>query len=474
MEDVIIIGGGVSGCSLLYALSRYKGNFLLLEKENDVAMGSTKANSGIAHAGYDPEPGTKMAEHNVQGNAWIRANAKKLGIPFVQTGSLVVAFDEEEKLTLQSLLERGKANGVPDLSIIEGQELFLLEPNLSRDALAALYAKTTGVVDPWALSFAQAECAILGGGKVQLETEVTGISKQDGYFVVDTNKGRFEAKFVVNAAGVYSDEISTMVETPHFAIKPKNGEYFLLDTSEKGIVGTVVFPCPSKLGKGVLVAPTAHGNIIVGPDAKDSGKEDTSVTAEGLDYVRQRATKCIPSLNLRASIRNFTGVRANSDQSDFVIGESLETAGFFNVAGIKSPGLTSAVSIAQEMVDLLFKAGLKKSLNAKFVRSRRVARLHEMSDTAKKLQIAKDPKHGNIVCRCRQVTEGEIADTFLRPLPPRSVDAVKRRVQTGMGRCQGGFCTPKVVELLAEHYGVDMKEIPQDKAGTYIVDGDAK
>jgi len=474
MQDVIIIGGGVCGCSLLYRLTKYKGNFTLLEKENDVAMGSSKANSGIVHAGYDPKPGTLMAKHNVVGNEMIRKTAANLDIPFRQTGSLVVAFDQKERQTLQELLERGQKNGVPDLSIIEGAELFDLEPNLSRQAVAALYAKTAGVIDPWALCFAQAECAIKGGATVQLEVEVLDIKKFDDFFVVYTDKGEYKAKFVVNAAGVYSDLVSQMVESPRFEIKPKNGEYYLLDTTEANIVNTVIFPCPSESGKGVLVAPTAHGNIIVGPDAKDSARDDTTVSTIGLEYIRERSTRCIPNINLRASIRNFAGVRANSDQDDFVIGQSESVKGFFNIAGIKSPGLTSAMSIAADVADLLIKAGLQKVPNPNYVRTRRVKRIFQMDNKARQLAIAKNPKYGVVVCRCRRITEGEIEDTFDRPLPPRSVDAVKRRVSTGMGRCQGGFCAPKVISMLAKHYGVDMKDIPNDRAGSYIIDGDTR
>lgn len=472
MYDVIIIGGGISGCSLLYQLSKLQGKFLLLEKENDLSLGSTKANSGIVHAGYDPLPGTKMAKHNVKGNAMIRDCVKNLSVPFVQTGSLVVAFNEQEKHTLHELLKRGGQNGVNELSIIQGDALFALEPNLSSNAVAALYAKTTGVIDPWALTYAQAECAILAGAEIELETEVLSIKKFHSDFIISTNKNEYKAKFVVNAAGVYSDIISQMIENTHFVIKPKNGEYYLLDTTERGIVNTVVFPCPTHLGKGVLVAPTAHGNIIVGPDAKDCARDDTSVTTHGLEYVRVRATKCIPDINLRESIRNFTGVRAISDKDDFIIGESEQVKGFFNIAGIKSPGLTSAMSFAVEVVDMLVQAGLSKIYNPNFVDKRKVNRINELQCEEKKDAILQNSLYGNILCRCRKISEGEVYDALNRPLPPRSVDAVKRRCTTGMGRCQGAFCVPKIVAMLADYWDIDMKDVPQDKVGTYILKKD--
>jgi glycerol-3-phosphate dehydrogenase len=318
MEDLIIIGGGVCGCSLLYELSRYKISVLLVEKENDVACATTKGNSGIVHAGYDPEPGTGMARFNVEGNVLIEKLSEDLEIPYVKTGSLVVGFDDADRESIEKLLKKGNENGVPGLKILSGEELFRLEPNLSREVTCALYAPTAGIVAPWELAFAQAECAVKGGAKVELDCEVKAIKKEADHFVVTTSKGDFKARYVVNAAGVHSDDVSQMVESKHFTITPKSGEYFILDTTEADLVKTVVFPCPSKLGKGVLVSPTVHGNIIVGPDSKDTVKDDYATSAAGLDYVRKNALRCVPTVNFRTSIRNFAGIRADAGLEDLL------------------------------------------------------------------------------------------------------------------------------------------------------------
>jgi len=474
MEDVIIIGGGVCGCSLLYELSRYKISTLLLEKENDVACGSSKANSAIVHAGYDPEPGTAMARFNVEGNILIEKLCADLDIPYKKIGSLVVGFDETDRKSIEKLLEKGNENGVPDLKIISGEELFRLEPNLSRDVVCALYAPSAGIVSPWELALVQAECAVQGGSKVELDCEAKAIKKEGDAFIITTNKGDFKARYVVNAAGVYSDTVSQMAESKYFTITPKSGEYFILDTTEAGLVNTVVFPCPSKLGKGVLVSPTVHGNIIVGPDSKDFKKDDYSTTAAGLDYVRKNALRCIPSINFRASIRNFTGIRADAGLEDFIVGESKETPGFFNMAGIKSPGLTSSPAIAKEIVRLLHGNGLTDEPNPNFVAKRRVTRFKELDEAEKSRVIRENPLYGAIVCRCETVTEGEIIDALNRPLPPRSLDALKRRCTPGMGRCQGGFCSPKALALIARHFNMRPEDVPLDRKGMYIVTGETK
>jgi len=474
MIDLIIIGGGVCGCSLLYELSRYKLSLLLLERDNDIANESTKANSGIVHAGYDPQPGTDMARLNVQGNAIIEKLSADLDIPYKKIGSLVAGFNEADRNSIEKLLDKGNKNGVPGLRIVSGEELFNIEPNLNRDVICALYAPSAGIVCPWELAIAQAECAVQGGARVELDCEVKAVKKEGEAFIVTTTRGDYKARYVVNAAGVHSDTISRMAESGHFTITPKSGEYFILDTTEIDLVKTVVFQCPSKLGKGVLVAPTVHGNIIVGPDSKYFSKDDYSTTVAGLDFVRNSALRCVPSVNFRASIRNFSGIRADAGINDFIIGESKETPGFFNVAGIKSPGLTSAPAIAKEIAKLLHAAGLSDEPNPDFVAKRRIMRFKELSEEEKSRAIRENPLYGTIVCRCETVTEGEIEDALNRPLPPRSVDALKRRCTPGMGRCQGGFCGPKVLSLIAKHFNIRPEDVPQDKKDMYIVTGETK
>lgn len=475
MRDVIILGGGVCGCSLLYELSRYAVDCLLLEKENDLACGTTKANSGIVHAGYDPEPGTAMARFNVAGNALIETRCAELDIPYRKTGSLVVGFDGADRRGIERLLEKGRANGVPDLRIIEGEALFALEPQLNPAAVCALYAPSAAIVCPWELALAQAECAAEGGAEIALDCEVRGLAKTAEGFEVTTDRGVFSARYVVNAAGIDADTISAMLEQRRFAITPKSGEYFILDTAEGGLVNTVLFPCPSKQGKGVLVAPTVHGNIIAGPDSKDWQRGDFSTSAAGLAAVRENAQRLVPSINFRASIRNFAGLRAEAGQGDFIVGESPDAPGFFNIAGIKSPGLSSAPAIALEIVRLLReKGGLDFSANPRFVGKRRMTRFKELDEAEKHRLIQQNPRYGTIVCRCETVTEGEIEAALNRPLPPRSIDALKRRLRPGMGRCQGGFCGPKALELIARRFGLPPEDVPKDRAGTYIITGRTK
>jgi glycerol-3-phosphate dehydrogenase len=445
-----------------------------LEKENDVADGTSKANSAIVHAGYDPEPHTKMARYNVEGNALAAQICADLDIMYKRTGSLVVGFDDEDRKTIGNLYIKGNRNNVPGLQIIEGEELFKLEPALSRDVVCALYAPTAGIIAPWEFAFAQAECAVKGGAKVEFNAGVTGIKKENGIFTVSTKKGDYTTRFVVNASGVDSDVINEMINENFFTIQPKRGEYYILDTTESGLVNTVVFPCPSKLGKGVLVAPTVHGNVIVGPNSEDCSKDSFENTASGLKYVTENALRCVPSVNLRASIRNFSGLRADANLEDFIVGESESVPGFFNIAGIKSPGLTASSAIAKDVAGMLLDKGLDSAPNPAFVAKRRVTRFKHLSDEEKQAAITRNPLYGTIVCRCETVTEGEIVDALNRPLPPRSLDAVKRRCTTGMGRCQGGFCGPRVMALIAKYEGMNETDIPMDKQGMYIVTGRTK
>jgi glycerol-3-phosphate dehydrogenase len=415
-----------------------------------------------------------MARLNVEGNILIEKLCADLDIPYKKIGSLVAGFDETDKKSIEKLLEKGNANGVPGLRIISGEELFRLEPNLSREVVCALYAPSAGIGSPWELALVQAECAVQGGAKVEFDSEVISIKKEGDFFTVKTNKGDYKARYVVNAAGVHSDNVSRMVESEFFTITPKSGEYFILDTTELSLVNTVVFPCPSILGKGVLVSPTVHGNIIVGPDSKDFARDDYSTTAAGLEYVRKNALRCIPSINFRTSIRNFSGIRADAGLEDFIVGESKETPGFFNMAGIKSPGLTSSPAIAKEIVKLLHAKGLSKEPNPNFVAKRHVIKFKELSEAKKSRVIKENPLYGTIVCRCQTVTEGEIVDALNRPLPPRSIDALKRRCMPGMGRCQGGFCSPKVLALIAKHFNIQPEKVMKDRKGTYIVTGETK
>ena len=473
MFDVAIIGCGVIGAATAYTLARYQLKVLVLEAENDVADGTTKANSAIIHAGYDPEPGTRMARLDVLGNRLAGEICERLDVPFKRNGSLVLAFSEEEIPHLKKLYSNGVANGVPGIRLLDADQVRELEPNLSDRVVAALYAPSAGVISPWEYALAMAQVAVRNGVRLERGSRVTAIRKLEGEgYELHTGPGDYQARRVINAAGLHSEEIHNMVAPPSFHIQPTRGQYYLLDKSEGSRVNCVIFQCPTKLGKGILVSPTVHGNLIVGPDAELVDGDDTSTTAAALEQVAELGRKSVPSVDLRASIRNFAGVRANSDRGDFVIEEAAP--GFIDLAGIKSPGLSSAPAIALEAVELLKGTGLELREDPDFVDGRRRPRFKELSEAEKRALIAKDPAYGRVICRCETVTEGEILEAVRAPIPPVSVDGVKRRCSAGMGRCQGGFCGPRVLEILSRELHRDPTEILKDKAGTVILTGQTK
>ena len=473
MVDVVIVGGGVCGCSLLYELSRYKLSAVLVEKENDVSVGTTKANSAIVHAGYDPHPGTKMARYNVEGNALVKELCEKLDVPYKQIGSLVLAFDADQDALVRELFDRGTQNGVPGMKVLSAAEVREMEPNVSPEVTSALYAPSAGIVSPWELAIALAETAVKNGAQVELNSEVTSIQPIDGGFRVTAGGKEIDTRFVVNAAGIWSDKINDMAAPHTFTVSANKGEYFLLDKSQGTLVNHVIFQCPSKVGKGVLVSPTVHGNLIVGPNAEDAEKDDLGTTGDGLAFVRKMALRSVPDINFRDSIRNFAGLRANTEIDDFLVGET-EQKGFFNIAGIKSPGLTSAPAIARDVVQMLGKAGLTLDPKETFVDERHVVRFKHLSHEERAAAIAKNPLYGQIVCRCETITEGEIVDALHRPLPPCSIDGVKRRCGSGMGRCQGGFCGPRVQQIIARELGIPQEAVMMDRAGTAVITGETK
>lgn len=473
MVDVVIVGGGVCGCSLLYELSRYKLSAVLVEKENDVSVGTTKANSAIVHAGYDPHPGTKMARYNVEGNALVKELCEKLDVPYQQIGSLVLAFDADQDALVRELFDRGTQNGVPGMKVLSAEEVREMEPNVSPEVTSALYAPSAGIVSPWELAIALAETAVKNGARVELNSEVTSIQPIDGGFRVTAGGKEIDTRFVVNAAGIWSDKINDMAAPHTFTVSANKGEYFLLDKSQGTLVNHVIFQCPSKVGKGVLVSPTVHGNLIVGPNAEDAEKDDLGTTGGGLAFVRKMALRSVPDINFRDSIRNFAGLRANTEIDDFLVGET-DQKGFFNIAGIKSPGLTSAPAIARDMVRMLGEAGLALDPKETFVDERHVVRFKHLSHEERAAAIAKNPLYGQIVCRCETITEGEIVDALHRPLPPCSIDGVKRRCGSGMGRCQGGFCGPRVQQIIARELGIPQEAVMMDRAGTAVITGETK
>jgi len=476
MIDVLIIGCGVIGAGIAYELARTKASVAVVEKENDVCCGASKANSAVVHAGYDPLPGTLMAKYNAWGSRLMPALCARLDVAYRPNGSLVVAFSHDEKPKLDALLARGESNGVPGLRLIDGGRARALEPNLSPEVAWALDIPGGAITDPWELTVALAETAALGGVDIRTNTEVLGIACAKDYYVARTNRGEIAARFVVNAAGVYADAIHNMVAEPAFAITPVRGEYLLLDKDQGALVQRAIFQLPTDAGKGVLVLPTVHGNLLVGPTSDPvEGKGDVSTSAQGMARVRALAAKSVPGVNFHSVIRDFAGLRAATPSAhDFVIGFPPGHPRFLDVAAIQSPGLTSAPAIAVDAVGLLREAGLEAAEDPGFIDARRRIRFGQLSVKEKNALIAKDPRYGRVICRCEGVTEGEIVEAIHRSVGPRSLDAVKRRCGAGLGRCQGGFCGPRVLEILARECGMDATQIPQDRAGSYLLTGRTK
>ena len=475
MYDVVIIGCGVVGASAAYELARYKLRVAVLEAAADIAAGTTKANSAIIHAGYDPEPGTLMARLNVEGNRLTGEICEKLQVPFKRVGSLVVAFSPEQLPTLRTLYDRGCKNGVPGLRLLSGEEARAMEAGLSEEVCGALFAPSAGIIDPWGFAIAMAETAVRGGVEVRRDCPVTGIEDTGAGFVLHTPTGDVTARFVLNAAGVDADRVHEMLEPNDWETLPSRGEYYLLDKSEHDRVSRVIFQCPGPEGKGVLVAPTIHGNLICGPNAQGvEDRLDLGNTAAGMAEVRTKAARSVPGVEWRQNIRNFAGLRANTTRSDFIIEESKAHPGFIDLAGIKSPGLSSAPAIAKLAAEMLAADGLALEPDPDFVDKREHIVFKNLSAEEKNELIRKDPRYGRVVCRCETIPEGEIVAALHSPIPPRSINGVKRRCNAGMGRCQGGFCGPRVQEIIARELGIDQAEVLLEQAGSTILTGRTK
>ncbi|MCL2507959.1 MAG: NAD(P)/FAD-dependent oxidoreductase [Oscillospiraceae bacterium] len=466
MFDAAIIGCGISGAAIARELSKYDLTTVIIEKENDVAMGATRANSAIVHAGYDAPPGTLMAKLNVRGNELTKELCARLSVPYKNIGSLLLAFSDEEAVTVQKLYERGLKNGVPDMRILTFEETKALEPNISDEVKAALYAPSAGIVNPWEFAVALAETAVQNGAKLMLGSEVTAIERGADGFHITAGGETLKAKYVINAAGVNAGKLHDMALPHAFDITPNKGAYFVLDKSEGELVKHVIFQCPSKAGKGVLVSPTVHGNLIIGPNALDVKSDETEVLESDLSDVRKAAVRSIPSVDFRQNIRCFAGVRPNSTVEDFIIGAH---DGFIDVAGIRSPGLTAAPGIAEYVAVLMRENGAKLTPRSNFIDRREHVRFKDLTHEQRAALVKENPLYGRVICRCETVTEGEIVNAIRSPIPPRTIDGVKRRCEAGLGRCQGGFCGPRVLEILSRELHVPRESIQQDKNGSYIV-----
>ena len=472
MYDVIVIGAGVTGCGIARELSRYDWRAAVLEKASDVCEGTSKANSGVAHAGFDAKPGSLKAKLNVEGSRRMEQLSKELDFPFKRNGSLVLCFDEKDIPSLQKLYDQGRENGVEGLEIIDWQRLKELEPNISDNAVAALYAPTGGIVCPFGMTVALAENAAVNGVEFHLETEVQYIEKTDKGYLLTTDKGTFETKVVVNAAGVYADRFHNMVSNDKMHIIPRKGEYCLMDKKVGGYVEHTVFQLPTVYGKGVLVTPTVHGNLLAGPTAVDvEDQEAVNTTREGMEDLLMRAALSVKDLPTRQVITSFAGLRAHEEKGDFIVEQAPDAPGFFDAAGIESPGLTCAPSLGKYLTDLVHKY-LPAEKKTDFVAARKgIPNMSLAALEERKRLIAENPLYANVVCRCELVTEGEIMDAIHRPLGATTVDGVKRRTRAGMGRCQAGFCSPKTVEILARELGRDVGEIRKNNEGSNFLLG---
>lgn len=471
--DVAVIGAGVTGCAIARELSRYNLKVCVTEREEDVCSGTSKANSAIVHAGYDAVPGSQKARFNVEGNRMMEALSKDLEFDFKQNGSLVLCFAQEDMPALEELYQKGVTNGVEGLQILTGDQVREMEPNVTDTVVAALYAPTGGIVCPFGLTIALAENACENGVEFLFNTGIESVKKTESGYDLEAGDTLIHASCVVNAAGVYADTFHNMVSEKKIHITPRKGDYCLLDKEAGAHVSRTIFQLPGKLGKGILVAPTVHGNLLTGPTARDiEDKEGTATTADGLAEVMEKAGLGVKNIPFRQVITSFCGLRAHEDGDDFLIGEAEDAPGFFDAAGIESPGLSSAPAIGVYLAELVaakLGAEKKESWNGK---RKGFLRPEKMSREERAALIKEHPEYGTIICRCEGVSEGEILDAIHRRPGAVSLDGIKRRVRQGMGRCQAGFCTPRTMEILARELGITMEEICKNAPGSNMLTGE--
>lgn len=468
LYDVAIIGGGVVGCAIARELTRYSLNIILLEKEIEVGFGVSKANSGIIHGGHHSDPNTLKGQLEWPGNQlWVTLH-EELGFGFKAIGELTVAFNEEEYAILKRLQQQGEEKGVPGLTLWDREQIAQEEPHLSEEAIAALYAPTTGVVNPYEACFTLIESACRNGLKLATESPVLGLTQDNDSWQITTPKQTISTRFVINAAGLYGDTLADMAGVGTFTIRPRKGEEYLLDKRLQGFVQRVIFPCPTPVSKGTLVIPTFDGTLMVGPTAEFvEDKEDLTTTPAGSQQVFNSVTRLVPGISARDCIAEFAGLRPVADTEDFIIGPTAKK-GFINVAGIQSPGLTAAPAIALKIVEILKDEGLSLTVNENFVpgidKPIHFANL-SLDDQIRLAQ--KDPNYSHIVCRCECVPEGEILNAIERGA--KTLDGLKFRTRAGMGRCQGGFCTGRCMELLSRQLDIPMSKVTKRGGDSWIV-----
>ncbi len=474
MYDVTIIGAGVVGGMIARALSAYDIKVCILEKENDVAMGASRANSAIVHAGFDAKEGSLKALLNVKGSEMMEQTAKELGVKYRKNGSLVVGFDDEDLKTIESLLERGNANGVKELRILNQAEVREIEPNIGDEVTCALYAPTGAIVCPYELTIAAVGNAMDNDVDLYLNFEVKSITSNEGVYEIKSDTENIYSKYIINAAGIFSDEIAKLAGDTSFSVHPRRGEYILLDKAVGSLVSHTIFRTPSKMGKGILVTPTVDGNLLLGPTSVDmEDKTDTSTHTEGFDTIIKQATENVKGIALNQTITSFCGLRAVGDTGDFIINSAAEN--FINVAGVESPGLSASPAIAEYVTELLKKSGLELERKQSYNPIRKPAHYFAEASIEEKNEIIKnDSAFGRVICRCETITEGEIREAIRTNPPARDLDGVKRRTRAQMGRCQGGFCVPYITGILAEELGIPYEAVTKSGSGSELNIGETK
>ena len=467
MYDFIIIGAGVIGATIARELSRYELDVLILDKENDVTCGASKANSGIVHGGYDDKHGTMKSKMCRKGNRMFPKLNEELNFGYSEIGSLILAFSEEEIKKLEELYENGIKNGVDDLKILTKEEIFEMEPHVSKEVVASLYSPTSGVTSPYEMTIALVENALDNGVKLKLKSEVLDIEKNENSFTVVTKEEKLETKYVINCAGVYSDRVASFVGANNFTIKPRRGEYILLNKNQSYLANTVLFQCPTEKGKGILVTRTYHNNLMLGPNSQDiDDKGDVSTSLDALNYIVDTARKTVKDFDLRMTLTSYSGIRATPNTKDFIIEEST-VKGFINVAGIESPGLTSSPAIGEYVIEIIKNMGVELKENKSFNPYRNP--IIKKKDDKFDGKIDDTNPEKNIICRCEKVTEAEIIDAMNRKVPIDSTDAIKRRTRAGMGQCQGQFCGPRVTKIIAREAKIEEHEVTQRGKGSSLL-----
>lgn len=483
MYDVLIIGAGITGCFLAHELSQYELSAAVVDKESDVACGATMANSAIIHAGNDPENGTLKARLNLEGSRQYEELCRRLHVPYKKTGSFTAASGEEEECILEELFKRAEARGI-EARIMDGDEARKLEPALNCRVTKVLELKDTAIIGPWEMAEALMEEAVINGTELFRNCQVTGICKKEQFFRIETTKGVLEARIIINAAGIYADRLYGMISSGKtmrgkegpMEINPRRGEYFVLDRQENPLVSRVIYPVPGKMGKGVLAVPTVHGNVLIGPDSKDiADKEGICNTTEGMEFVKDQIGRIMETVPYHKIIRNFAGLRARGNTGDFIIEESPDVSGFINVAGIDSPGLSSAPAIAdfvrrEILREEMFGEDFSWKKKAVYHSRKAPVVMKDLTLEEKNRMIRKNPAYGKIICRCEQISEGEILDAIRKPVGASGIKGIKKRVRPGMGRCQGGFCEPEIVKLLAKELGIREEDVVYDRAGVTLLE----